>query len=120
MMVLRNLLANAIKFTPQKGRVTISSEIHPKHITIHVTDTGVGMTPEERTKLFQRNHLFSKPGTSAEKGSGMGLLLCHEFLLKSEGTIRVDSEPGKGSTFTFTLPRFIFQQESPELVPAIP
>jgi signal transduction histidine kinase len=103
--VLRNLLSNAIKFTHQGGEVSVSTETKDDHVEITITDTGTGMTEEEMTQLFNNNLNQSKPGTAQEKGTGLGLMLCMEFVEKHGGTIRVESAPGKGSRFIFTLPR---------------
>jgi signal transduction histidine kinase len=105
LMVLRNLLVNAIKFTNQAGTVRISTTETPEEVSVSVTDTGIGMNAETVGKLFQLGNHFTTLGTSNEKGSGLGLILCMELLEKNHGSIRVSSEPGKGSTFTFTLPK---------------
>ncbi len=105
MMVLRNLLVNAIKFTNQSGTVKISASEADEYVSISVSDNGIGMPPETTSKLFQLGNHFTTLGTSNEKGSGLGLILCMELLEKNNGTIRVSSEQGKGSTFTFTLPK---------------
>ncbi len=105
MMVLRNLLVNAIKFTNQAGTVKVSATETDQEVQISVADNGIGMNPETTNKLFQLGNHFTTLGTSNEKGSGLGLILCMELLEKNNGTIRVSSEPGKGSTFVFTLPK---------------
>jgi|GEM_PF-2316503 len=105
MMVLRNLLVNAIKFTNQSGSVKVTASETPEEVAISVSDTGIGMSSETTTKLFQLGNHFTTLGTSNEKGSGLGLILCMELLEKNDGTIKVSSEPGKGSIFTFTLPK---------------
>jgi signal transduction histidine kinase len=105
MMVLRNLLVNAIKFTNQAGTVKITATETDDEVQISVIDSGIGMAPETTEKLFQLGNHFTTLGTSNEKGSGLGLILCMELLEKNNGTIRVSSELGKGSTFTFTLPK---------------
>jgi PAS domain S-box-containing protein len=102
--ILRNLLSNAIKYTDGRGNVTIRSKLADKSVEISVADTGVGMLPEIREKLFQIDTKYSTPGTAKETGTGLGLILCKEFVEKHGGKIWVESEVGKGTTFTFTLP----------------
>jgi signal transduction histidine kinase len=103
--VLRNLLTNAIKFTEQQGSVTIAVTEKNNHFEVTVSDTGVGMSPEMAEKIFRSENNSSRRGTDKEKGSGLGLLLCREFVEKHNGAISVISEPGKGSSFVFTLPK---------------
>lgn len=104
-LVIRNLLSNAIKFTPNKGTVEVF--IHKKdfYIEIEIVDNGVGMTKEVVDNLFNSNISISRIGTNDEKGSGLGLMLCKEFVERNGGQIRAESTPGKGSRFIFTLPR---------------
>jgi len=102
--VLRNLLSNAVKFTPAGGEVALSAAEEGGWQTITVADTGVGMTPEELEKLFRIDVHFSCPGTQAERGHGMGLILCRELVTLNRGAIWADSEPQKGSAFSFRLP----------------
>jgi len=104
-LVIRNLVDNAIKFTPEGGKVDIVGEIKEEKVQIAVADSGVGISEEVRTKLFDKYQLHSSKGTKNERGSGLGLKLCHEFVRKHSGSIRVESETGKGSRFIFTLPR---------------
>jgi signal transduction histidine kinase len=104
-IVIRNLLLNALKFTPEGGYVNISSAETDQELTIRVTDTGVGMTEEQMGKLFRINTHFTTVGTRNEKGAGLGLLLCKEFVEANGGKLLVSSEPGNGSTFSFTLPK---------------
>lgn len=106
---LRNLLSNAIKFTPAGGNIVVDASLQGETITISVTDTGTGMDPDQINSLFIFEKTQSQFGTDGEKGSGLGLLLCKEFVEKNQGTITVISKPGKGSTFTFTVPAFIQQ-----------
>jgi PAS domain S-box-containing protein len=103
--VIRNLVSNAIKFTPQDGKISISIEKSEKLITVSVSDTGVGIPKENLHKLFHIDSNFSTKGTSNESGTGLGLILCREFVEKHSGKIWVESEEGKGSTFRFTLPQ---------------
>jgi signal transduction histidine kinase len=103
-IVIRNLLTNAIKFTPPGGLVTLSAEERDHFIYFAVTDTGTGIMEENRQKLFADTVMFSTPGTASEKGTGLGLLLCQDFVERNGGTLSVESVWGKGSTFTFSVP----------------
>ena len=102
--ILRNLVNNAVKFTPKGGRIKISSKSSEKELTLSVKDTGVGMSAELIEQLFNFSSSVSMPGTTDEKGTGLGLILCKEFLDMHGGKIWVESKPGKGSIFSFTLP----------------
>ena len=102
--VVRNLLSNAIKFTNEGGSITLATEEKGNQFIISVTDTGVGMSPEEIQKLFLLGTKHSTLGTAKEKGTGLGLLLCKEFVEKNGGTIHVESKEGMGSRFYFTVP----------------
>lgn len=103
-MVLRNLLTNALKFTDVGGEITVSAEQQAGEVMISVTDTGVGMTPETMNGIFRIDVQHHKIGTQGEKGTGLGLVLCKEFVEKNGGRIRAESVRGEGSAFTFTLP----------------
>jgi two-component system, sensor histidine kinase and response regulator len=106
--ILRNLLTNAVKFTFESGLVTIKSEILKDYVEISVIDTGTGISSEVQDKLFRiDSDNCSRPGTLNETGTGLGLIVCKEFIEILGGTIRVTSEEGKGSTFTFTIPIMI-------------
>jgi PAS domain S-box-containing protein len=102
--ILRNLLSNAIKFTENGGKVTILSAIDKNELTVTITDNGVGISKENIDKLFTINEGFSTPGTEKEKGTGLGLILCKEFIEKHHGKIWVESNVGIGSSFSFSLP----------------
>lgn len=102
--VLRNLVSNAIKFSPEGGTVTLSAKKQGDLIHISISDTGVGILPENIPKLFDEKQHFSTYGTNKESGSGLGLNLCHSFIQNNNGRIWVESEVGKGSSFTFELP----------------
>jgi PAS domain S-box-containing protein len=102
--ILRNLINNALKYTYEGGSITVKAEKLDNQVQMQVRDSGTGMTEEEKSMLFHLNTGKSKPGTRQEKGSGLGLILCKEFVTLHLGTIWVESEPGKGSTFFFTLP----------------
>jgi signal transduction histidine kinase len=102
--VIRNLLSNAIKFTPAGGTITLEAKENKGQLLVSVKDTGVGMPKEVLQKLFRIDTKHSTKGTADEKGTGLGLILCKEFIEKNGGTIWVESEVGKGSEFLFTLP----------------
>jgi len=102
--VLRNLIFNAIKFTKLGGHINIYAVSIQDHVEISISDNGVGMKDETRKKLFNISTNITTKGTANEKGSGLGLVLCKEFVEKLGGNIWVESEEGKGSTFHFTLP----------------
>ena len=102
--VIRNLLSNALKFTHTEGFVTIKALKTDDHIILSVKDTGIGIPEEELTKLFRLDVKYTNLGTAQEKGTGLGLLLCKEFVEKHGGKIWVESKFGKGSEFKFTLP----------------
>jgi two-component system, sensor histidine kinase and response regulator len=102
--ILRNLISNAIKYTHSNGEITISAVQNQNNIEITVSDNGVGMSEETRNKLFEIDTNITTTGTANEKGSGLGLILCKEFVEKHGGEIWVKSELGKGSAFTFSLP----------------
>ncbi len=103
--VLRNLLSNAVKFTPEKGLIRIYSEIQDEMIKVSVADTGVGISESNLKKIFSAANTLRTFGTNNESGSGLGLMLCKDFVEKNGGKIWVESSPGKGSIFSFTLPR---------------
>jgi signal transduction histidine kinase len=105
--VLRNLLTNALKFTKRNGKVSIKAFQDGKFIRVSVKDNGVGMSKEFKEKLFKMDNVKSTTGTDNEKGTGLGLLLCREFIRKNGGDIWVESEEGKGSCFEFYLPASI-------------
>jgi len=102
-LVLRNLLSNAIKFTPQAGSISVIVTAGRNDLSISVSDTGLGMRQEHIAKLFGKEN-FSTPGTENEKGTGLGLILCREFVEKNGGRISVTSTEGIGSTFIVVIP----------------
>ncbi len=103
--VLRNLLSNAVKFTPKGGKVVVSSRLlNNATVEISVADSGIGMSGALLNKLFIIGEKVGREGTDGEKSSGLGLLLCKEFIEQNGGNIRVESQQHKGSTFSFTLP----------------
>lgn len=103
-VVLRNLISNAIKFTPKDGEISVAVQEVNEEVQVYIKDTGTGMSEESREKLF-KDEYFTTKGTSNEAGTGLGLMICKEFLKKNGGEISVESELGKGSTFRFKLPR---------------
>ena len=101
--VIRNLVSNAIKFTPEDGSITIAAQRTQSMVTISVSDTGVGISEKNIKKLFDVTEIYSTRGTNDETGTGFGLLLCKEFIEKQGGKIWVESQEGIGTTFFFTL-----------------
>lgn len=102
--ILRNILTNAIKFTYPNGKIKIATRVNDSFVEVSISDNGIGIKEENINKLFRIDSKFSKIGTDSERGTGLGLILCKEFVEKQGGIIRVESEFGKGSTFTFSLP----------------
>lgn len=102
--IIRNLLSNAIKYTNQGGTIAIDSKQTNGYMEIAISDTGMGMPQEAMEKIFRIDTKYSTPGTAKETGTGLGLILCKEFVEKHGGTIWVESKVGEGTTFTFTLP----------------
>ena len=102
--ILRNLLSNALKFTSVNGKVELKALRTDNSVTISVKDTGTGIKEEDINKIFKIGSSFSKRGTENEKGTGLGLLLCKEFVEKHDGKIWVESEEGNGSEFKFSIP----------------
>lgn len=102
--VMRNLVANAIKFTPKNGKIKIDTQIVDNAMEVSVSDTGMGMSKETMNKLFKIETSFTKKGTENETGTGLGLILCKEFIEKHGGQIWVESKEGQGSIFTFSIP----------------
>jgi len=103
--VIRNLISNAIKFSFPNGLIKISAKTIDKFIEINVSDNGIGISPQDSSKIFKLDAYFKKEGTAKEQGTGLGLILCKEFVEKNGGWIWVESESGKGSSFKFTLPK---------------
>ncbi|HEY3402275.1 MAG TPA: tetratricopeptide repeat-containing sensor histidine kinase [Ohtaekwangia sp.] len=104
-LVIRNLMTNAIKFTMDGGEVIIAAKPKGFEWIISVKDNGIGMKPEILNILFDKTAPYTTRGTANEKGTGLGLILCKEFVEKNGGKIWVESEEGKGSMFWFTLPK---------------
>ncbi|MFC2130374.1 PAS domain S-box protein [Bacteroidota bacterium] len=102
--IIRNFIGNSIKFTPEKGNIIVTQKTIDGFVQISITDNGIGMDEETRNKLFRIEQHQSSDGTAGEKGTGLGLILCKEFIEKHGGNVFVESEIGKGSTFSFTIP----------------
>jgi len=105
--ILRNLIGNSIKFTPQMGVVMVNIEEIKETFKITISDTGKGIPKEDLPKLFDNKSTITTTGTNNEKGTGLGLKLVKKFVEKNGGTISVTSEIGQGSAFSFTIPKFI-------------
>ena len=103
-LVLRNLLSNAIKFTPQMGMIEVGVNETASFIEVYVQDSGTGISKEALQKINE-NNFYTTKGTASESGTGLGLMLCKEFLAKNGGQMHIESEIGKGSIFSFTLPK---------------
>ncbi len=103
--VMRNLLSNAIKFTPRHGSITVEAFNRKRDVVVKVRDTGIGMPKDKLDKLFVIGENTTTEGTENEKGTGLGLLLCKEFVENNSGKLTVKSKPGEGTEFTFTLPK---------------
>jgi len=102
--VLQNLVTNAIKFTERGGRVTVNAYTESNHLNFTISDTGVGISEEQLNKLFKLDKTSSSRGTDDEVGTGLGLIICKEFIEAHQGKIWVESIPKEGSTFYFTIP----------------
>jgi two-component system, sensor histidine kinase and response regulator len=102
-LVLRNLISNAIKFTPQCGTITVGATETGQFAEVFVQDSGMGISPDALKKI-NSNSFYTTKGTSSESGTGLGLMLCKEFLHKNGGRMHIESEVGSGSLFSFTLP----------------
>lgn len=103
-LVLRNLISNAIKFSPSGAKIFIGTFDQQMVTEVYVKDSGKGISAEELKKIGSQE-FYSSNGTAHEQGTGLGLMLCKEFLAKNNGKLRIQSEPGKGSVFSFILPR---------------
>jgi signal transduction histidine kinase len=105
--ILRNLINNAVKFTDRNGMISVKCKKDENDVVISVQDTGIGMSEKDIQNMFKIDKIKSKPGTNRERGSGLGLILCKEFVEKHGGKIWVESEPEIGSVFSFTIPKII-------------
>jgi len=102
--VIRNLITNALKFTDKDKKVEIKVETGVRNIEVSIVDEGIGIPEEYIGKLFRIDEKFKSTGTAGEKGTGLGLIICREFVEKNGGGISVESKPGEGTTFSFTVP----------------
>lgn len=102
--VFRNILSNAVKFTPKGGKIFILNEIKDNFCIIEIKDTGIGMSSKKMEKLFDYEDNYTSSGTDGEKGTGLGLVICKEFIELNSGKLLVESEEGKGSTFYIYIP----------------
>ncbi|MCF8298992.1 MAG: hypothetical protein K9J13_15695 [Saprospiraceae bacterium] len=102
--VIRNLISNAIKFSYSKSEIIVSCEIMNNLVKVGIKDSGTGISKENIKRLFKIKEQYTEQGTSKETGTGLGLILCEEFINRNKGTIWVESILGKGSTFYFTIP----------------
>lgn len=101
-LVLRNLLSNAIKFTPNRGNISIGVLEHSSFIEIYVKDSGAGISPDALLKI-KSSEFYTTKGTASESGTGLGLMLCKEFLVRNGSQLQIESDPGKGSVFSFSV-----------------
>jgi signal transduction histidine kinase len=105
MQVLLNLLSNAAKFCEaESGRVRVSMQRHGDHIRIDVADNGIGIPPEHRELVFEKFRQLGDAASGRPQGTGLGLAICRQIVNHFGGRLWVESEPGQGSTFSFTLP----------------
>jgi signal transduction histidine kinase len=102
--ILLNLLSNAVKFTPDGGRIEVKARSTGDSLIVAVHDTGIGIAPEDQETVFEEFRQVGRNYTSKQEGTGLGLALTRRFVELHGGRISVDSKPGEGSTFTFTLP----------------
>ena len=102
-LVLRNLISNAIKFTPPGGHISVGATELAAFTEVYVQDSGKGISQKEIKKINDQE-FYTTNGTAHEQGTGLGLMLCKEFLAKNDGHMRIESELGRGSIFSFTLP----------------
>jgi len=102
--IIRNLVSNSIKFTPNNGEICIESKPIKNMIQVKIIDNGVGIPKEKLNLIFNQNETFTTKGTNNESGTGLGLVLVHEFVILNKGEIWIESEVGMGATFCFTLP----------------
>ena len=101
-LVIRNLVSNAIKFTPEYGSITVGVHEHPSFLEVYIKDSGAGMSNETLLKI-SANDFFTTRGTASESGTGLGLMLCKEFLERNGSQLHIETEPGNGSVFSFSL-----------------
>jgi len=113
--ILRNLINNALKFTPPGGQVQVSAQQSQGQVVFTIKDTGAGLSPEQLQSIRQQQSPPRQQGTGGEAGLGLGLRLVHEFVLRNQGSLEVQSQPGQGSTFTLKLPAYQQEQEQARL-----
>ena len=114
--ILRNLVSNAVKFTPKGGRITVSAQsVSSKMVEISIMDTGIGMNKEMIINLFRLNANTNRKGTEGEYTTGLGLVICKDFIEKQGGKLLIESEEGKGSIFSFSLPIMVDKEEIKEI-----
>ncbi|WP_297338589.1 ATP-binding protein, partial [Algoriphagus sp.] len=113
-VVLRNILGNAVKFSPENGEIRIKFEITEKELIWCVSDQGKGMSEEEIDQILESNYTItrSKPGTQQEKGSGLGLQVCKEFVRMSDGNLSIKSHVGRGTQVLVKFPVHILRNQS--------
>lgn len=116
--LVHNLVANALKFTPNGGTIQIFDEVKDDQISISVQDNGTGMNDVQLQKLFNVAYSQSTNGTNGETGTGLGLLLCQQFVQQHQGVLKVSSQLGQGSTFRFNLPLDRARQSAPQSLSA--
>jgi signal transduction histidine kinase len=102
--IVLNLLSNAVKFTPDGGKVDVTAQLDTQYVAIAVKDTGIGIAPEDQAAVFEEFKQVGRDYTKKAEGTGLGLALTRRFVELHGGEVRLDSEPGKGSTFTVQLP----------------
>ena len=103
--VIRNLLSNAVKFSNNNGTIIVSCKPEKDQILIKIEDNGIGISPEDLERLFKIDQYYSTTGTEGETGTGLGLIICKEFVEKNKGKITVESNVGKGTIFSVYLPK---------------
>jgi signal transduction histidine kinase len=103
-LVLRNIIGNALKFTQSGGQIVVSSRVHDHYVQILIRDTGIGIPDEHLKKIFQPNVHYTTYGTINEKGTGLGLMLCKEYITKNKGVLRIESEIGNGTEVCIEIP----------------
>ena len=111
--ILLNLLSNAVKFTPEGGRITVGARLLGEMVEIAVNDTGIGIAPEDQAAVFEQFKQVGTDYTRKAEGTGLGLALTRKLVELHGGAMRLESEPGKGSTFAFTLPLNAAAQNAP-------
>lgn len=106
MAVIRNLISNAIKFTPNNGSITANNDTNGDSHSIYISDNGVGIKEEDINKIFRIDESHTTLGTNKEKGTGLGLILCKEFIDKNNGKLEIKSVAGEGTIIKISLPIF--------------